>query len=122
MSLNDDQPLSAQTCEACRPDAPLLSEREQNELLADLSGWTITIDKSTVSQNVPQLTKEYRFANFVEALNFSNHVGALAEEVGHHPAILTEWGRVTIRWWSHEISGLHKNDFVMAAKTDLITK
>ena len=120
MSLKDNELLSAQACEACSPDAPLLSEHEQNELLADLSGWSITLDKSDASQNVPQLTKEYRFTNFVEALNFSNDVGALAEEVGHHPAILTEWGRVTIRWWSHEIGGLHKNDFVMAAKTDLI--
>ena len=46
--------------------------------------------------------------------------GALAEEVGHHPAILTEWGKVNVRWWSHEIGGLHKSDFIMAAKTDLI--
>jgi 4a-hydroxytetrahydrobiopterin dehydratase len=69
---------------------------------------------------VQQLAKEYKFANFAEALTFSNHVGALAEEVGHHPAILTEWGKVNVRWWSHEIGGLHKSDFIMAAKTDLI--
>jgi 4a-hydroxytetrahydrobiopterin dehydratase len=94
----------------------MVSELEQVELLAQLSDWTISLDKNAVQQ----LAKEYKFANFAEALTFSNHVGALAEEVGHHPAILTEWGKVNVRWWSHEIGGLHKSDFIMAAKTDLI--
>ncbi len=116
MSSKDSQLLSAQVCEACRLDAPLVSELEQVELLAQLSDWTISLDKNAV----PQLAKEYKFANFAEALTFSTHVGALAEEVGHHPAILTEWGKVNVRWWSHEIGGLHKSDFIMAAKTDLI--
>ncbi|HEX6123240.1 MAG TPA: 4a-hydroxytetrahydrobiopterin dehydratase, partial [Ktedonobacterales bacterium] len=49
---------------------------------------------------------------------FTNAVGALAEEQGHHPALLTEWGRVTVAWWTHTIRGLHRNDFIMAAKTD----
>ena len=56
--------------------------------------------------------------NFFQALNFTNQVGALAEEEGHHPAILTEWGQVTVTWWTHKIKGLHSNDFIMAAKTD----
>lgn len=119
-SSKDIQPLTAQICEACRPDAPLVSEREQDKLLAELSDWVIILEKNASQQNIQQLSKEYKFSNFVEALAFANNVGALAEEVGHHPAILTEWGKVTIRWWSHEIGGLHKNDFIMAAKTDLI--
>jgi 4a-hydroxytetrahydrobiopterin dehydratase len=45
-------------------------------------------------------------------------VGQIAEEEGHHPSILTEWGRVTVTWWTHKIKGLHRNDFIMAAKTD----
>jgi len=49
-----------------------------------------------------------------------NRVGALAEEEGHHPALLTEWGRVTVTWWTHKIRGLHRNDFIMAAKTDAL--
>ena len=56
--------------------------------------------------------------NFAEALSFTNRVGALAEEEGHHPAILTEWGRVTVTLWTHKIRGLHRNDFIMAAKVD----
>jgi len=117
MSSTDKQPLGMQMCEACQPNAPLVNPEEQVELLAELNDWQII----TV-QNVQQLSKQYAFNNFVEAQAFSNLVGGLAEEVGHHPAILTEWGKVTVRWWSHKIAGLHKNDFVMAARTDLIRK
>jgi 4a-hydroxytetrahydrobiopterin dehydratase len=45
-------------------------------------------------------------------------VGEQAEEEGHHPALLTEWGKVTVTWWTHKIGGLHHNDFIMAARTD----
>jgi len=55
--------------------------------------------------------------------SLTNRVGALAEAEGHHPALLTEWGRVTVTWWTHKIRGLHRNDFIMAAKTDgLVTE
>ena len=60
------------------------------------------------------------FPVFASALAFTNQVGALAEAEGHHPAILTEWGRVTVSWWTHAIRGLHRNDFIMAAKTDAL--
>ncbi len=57
--------------------------------------------------------------NFKQALQLTNQIGAIAEQEGHHPAILTEWGgRVTVSWWTHKIGGLHVNDFIMAAKTD----
>ena len=59
-----------------------------------------------------------RFADFAAALDFTNRIGALAESEDHHPAILTEWGRVTIGWWTHVVGGLHRNDFIMAAQTD----
>jgi 4a-hydroxytetrahydrobiopterin dehydratase len=67
---------------------------------------------------VDQLTRAFVFKNFSQALEFTNRVGELAEAEGHHPAILTEWGRVTVSWWTHKIGGLHRNDFIMAAKTD----
>jgi len=50
-------------------------------------------------------------------LRFTVQVGELAEAEGHHPVIVTEWGRVTVTWWTHKIKGLHHNDFIMAAKT-----
>lgn len=105
--------LSSQKCEACRIDAPLVPESEQASLLETLDGWQI-VDKKGISQ----LLKEYQFNNFVDALDFTHRVGEIAEEEGHHPALLTEWGKVTVRWWSHKIKGLHRNDFIMAAKTD----
>lgn len=105
--------LTQQTCEACRADAPRVTEKERKQLLSQLNEWEI-VDK----KGVLQLLKTYDFTDFVSALNFTHKVGELAETAGHHPAILTEWGRVTVRWWTHKIGGLHKNDFIMAAKTD----
>jgi 4a-hydroxytetrahydrobiopterin dehydratase len=67
---------------------------------------------------IPRLERVFKLKNFAQALELTNRVGALAEEEGHHPAILTEWGRVTVTWWTHKIRGLHRNDFIMAAKTD----
>ena len=64
------------------------------------------------------LTRQFKFKNFVQALAFANRVGDLAEQQDHHPAILVEWGRVTVSWWTHVIGGLHQNDFISAAKTD----
>jgi 4a-hydroxytetrahydrobiopterin dehydratase len=109
--------LINQQCDACRVDAPQVSESEQADLLNDLDGWQI-VNKKGVSQ----LLKQYRFANFIDALAFTHQVGELAEAEGHHPALLTEWGSVTVRWWTHKIRGLHRNDFIMAAKTDVIKK
>jgi len=65
-----------------------------------------------------RLQRVFKLKNFVAALEFTNRIGALAEEQGHHPLIVTEWGRVTVQWWTHKIGGLRRNDFIMAAKTD----
>jgi 4a-hydroxytetrahydrobiopterin dehydratase len=67
---------------------------------------------------VKKLTRVFRFGDFAQALAFTNALGRLAEDEGHHPALLTEWGRTTVMWWTHTIKGLHRNDFVMAAKAD----
>jgi len=65
-----------------------------------------------------RLERIFKFEDFGQALAFTNKVGAIAEEQDHHPMIITEYGRVTVAWWTHVIGGLHKNDFIMAAKTD----
>src|SRR5207247_9003871 len=67
---------------------------------------------------IARLERVFHFPTFTAALAFTNRVGALAEAEGHHPALLTEWGRVTVTWWTHKIRGLHRNDFIMAAKTE----
>lgn len=107
--------LTDKACTACRAGAPLATPQETADYLAQLPGWQIT-----VVDGIDQLQKNFAFKNFVRALEFTNQVGAIAEEENHHPAIVTEWGRVTVSWWTHKIGGLHANDFIMAAKTDQI--
>jgi 4a-hydroxytetrahydrobiopterin dehydratase len=100
-------------CVPCRGGAPTLTETEVRELLPQVPEWTLE------QQNgIWRLQRVFQCKNFVEAMAFTNKVASLAEQQGHHPLIITEWGRVTIQWWTHVIKGLHNNDFVMAAKTD----
>lgn len=107
--------LHAERCVACRPDSPRVSEREIAELHPQVPQWTIVQE-----QGIPTLQRTFRFPNFAQALAFTNAVGAIAEEEDHHPRLTTEWGRVTVAWWTHAIQGLHRNDFIMAAKTDVL--
>ena len=81
----------------------------------ELDGWVIESDSG-----INQLTKTYKFSNYADSVNFSNKVADLAESEDHHPKIVLEYGSVEVSWWSHKIKGLHKNDFICAAKTDLI--
>lgn len=105
--------LSKQHCEACSADAPLISDAELRELMPAIPDWQVI-----VVDGIMQLQREFTFRNFVDAMAFSNRVGDLAEAENHHPAILTEWGKVTVTWWSHKIRGLHRNDLILAARTD----
>tara|TARA_Y100000992_G_scaffold103404_1_gene67289 strand:+ start:623 stop:952 length:330 start_codon:yes stop_codon:yes gene_type:complete len=107
--------LKESKCEACTIDAPLVSNSEAKILLLELDGWVI----ESVS-GINQLIKTYKFSNYAESLDFSNKVADLAESEDHHPKIVLEYGSVEVSWWSHKIKGLHKNDFICAAKTDLI--
>ena len=105
--------LTRQKCVACRADAPRVTEQEIAELKPQIPDWELV-----EREGIPRLERVYGFKDFAQALSFTIKVGQLAEEEGHHPAILTEWGRVTVSWWTHKIRGLHRNDFIMAAKTD----
>lgn len=107
--------LSQQTCEACQVGAPMVSDAELPALLDEIPDW-----HTENRDGVLQLERQYNFKNFVEALDFTNRVGELAEQANHHPAIRVEWGKVTVTWWTHKIGGLHHNDFIMAARTDLL--
>lgn len=105
--------LTQEKCVACRHDAPQVTHEEIKELKPQIPDWEF-IERDSIKR----LEYTFSFSNFVEALAFTNKVGELAESEGHHPAILTEWGKVTVTWWTHKIKGLHRNDFIMAAKTD----
>jgi 4a-hydroxytetrahydrobiopterin dehydratase len=105
--------LTEEHCVACRSDAPRLSDTDLQELMPQIPRWEV-IERD----GIPRVTRSFKLKDFKQALALTNQVGALAEAEGHHPAILTEWGRVTVSWWTHKIRGLHRNDVVMAAKTD----
>ncbi|WP_226911412.1 4a-hydroxytetrahydrobiopterin dehydratase [Gallaecimonas mangrovi] len=107
--------LASQECEACKAGAPKVSDDELNAFMKQLPDWT-----PVARDGVLQLERVFKFKNFKQAWAFGNKVAELAEAEFHHPGILMEWGQVTVTWWTHAIGGLHKNDFVMAAKTDTL--
>jgi 4a-hydroxytetrahydrobiopterin dehydratase len=111
--MND---LAGMRCARVRRGDPPASEEEIKAGLAQLPGWSV-IEQG----GIRKLEKSFKFKDFREALAFTNEVGALAEEQDHHPLIVTEWGRVTVQWWTHVVGGLHLNDLIMAAKTDRVT-
>ena len=109
----EPQRLSQIKCVACRVGEPTITPAEITQLHPQVPGWAIR-DRDGINR----LERVFRFKDFAEALAFTNEVGEIAEEDGHHLSILTEWGKVTVTWWTHKIKGLHRNDFIMAAKTD----
>jgi len=105
--------LADQRCVPCRGGEPPMADAEIAQTKVQVPDWQVV-----APDGIKRLQRTFTFRNFVQALDFTNRVGRIAEEEGHHPAILTEWGRVTVSWWTHKIRGLHRNDFIMAAKTD----
>ena len=104
-------------CEACQLGAPVVTVEEADKLVLSIPTW-----KRDFHDGVEKLFREFHFVEFKDAFRFSYKIANLAERENHHPAILTEWGKVTIFWWTHKINGLHVNDYIMAAKTDMIAK
>jgi 4a-hydroxytetrahydrobiopterin dehydratase len=105
--------LGQMKCVVCRAGEPTLTEAEISMLRPQIPEWQVKeVD------GVKRLERAFKFKNFAQALEFTNKVGAIAEDEDHHPMIVTEYGRVTVNWWTHMIKGLHKNDFIMAAKSD----
>jgi len=105
--------LAQKKCIPCESDIPALTKGEIQELIKETPEW-----KEVEVDSIPHLKRSFSFKNFQEALDFSNAIGEIAEEQGHHPLICLTWGEVTVEWWTHNIQGLHDNDFIMAAKTD----
>ncbi len=102
--------LSKKKCIPCSKTTPPLKGEQLKALLKQLDGWKI-IDEH-------RLEKEYPFKDFKQALAFTNKIGSIAEQEGHHPDIYLSWGLVKILLWTHKINGLSENDFIMAAKCD----
>lgn len=94
-------------------DESALTAAEIAEMHKQIPDWEVL-----EIEGIKRLQRVYSFPDFVQALAFTNTVGALAETAGHHPALLTEWGKVTVSWWTHFIGGVHQTDFILAARTD----
>ncbi|MFP4057028.1 MAG: 4a-hydroxytetrahydrobiopterin dehydratase [Candidatus Brocadiia bacterium] len=114
--MSDEQPacsLAQRECVPCKGGVPPLKGQKLARLAEELDNdWTV-VDEH-------HLEKEYRFRNFRQALDFTNQVGELAEQVGHHPDIHLAWGKVKLVLWTHKIDGLSESDFVFAAKADAL--
>ena len=104
-------------CEACRIDAPKVTDEEIPSLMSQIPLWDIIEEN-----NIKKLTCLFKFSDYEQSLVFTNKVAILADEEDHHPQITLEWGKVKVIWWSHKIQGLHQNDFICAAKTDKLYK
>lgn len=107
--------LSKLKCVACRGGDPMLTDDEIAELHPQVPEWEVV-----EVGGIRRLQRFFKLRNYADALEFTNKVAAIAEEEDHHPLIVLEWGKVTVAWWTHIVKGLHKNDFIMAAKTDHI--
>jgi 4a-hydroxytetrahydrobiopterin dehydratase len=104
-------PLAKRECIPCRESvAPLKGEQ--------LRAYQDLLDGDWKVVNEHHLEKVFRFKNFREALAYTNRVGELAEEHGHHPDLCLGWGRVQVTIYTHHIDGLHESDFVLAAKIE----
>jgi len=105
--------LSERECKPCQGGVPPLAGTALQTLHDQLGNDWQVIDGH-------HLEKEYSFKNFAEALAFTNQVGALAEEIFHHPDIFLAWGKVRVTLWTHKIDGLNEADFIFAAKADAL--
>jgi 4a-hydroxytetrahydrobiopterin dehydratase len=108
--------LAGQALAHCAKGTAPLSKAEQAGLLDELRDWAVISDNG-----IDKLQKSWLFRDFASAQVFVLQVGGLAQAANHHPAILLEWGRVTVSWWTHTIGGLHHNDFIMAARCNTLS-
>jgi 4a-hydroxytetrahydrobiopterin dehydratase len=111
--MTDSCDLKDRKCVPCQGGTPPLAEDKSSELLSQLDeGWKLIENH--------HIERTYKFPNFANALAFTDRVGAVAEEEGHHPVIELTWGRVKITLYTHKIDGLTESDFVLAAKADAV--
>ena len=108
-----NKPLNEMNCEPCRSGGQPVTDAAARDLIGKIPEW-----RRETRKGVERLSREFGFVDFDDAFAFSGRIADLAREQDHHPAILVEYGKVTISWWTHKINGLHLNDFIMAAKTD----
>lgn len=88
-----------------------LSRADAQDYLDETPGWALDKDAKKIS-------KEFKFKDFIGAINFVERVADVAEMEGHHPDIHIHYNKVLLELWTHAIGGLSENDFIVAAKVD----
>ncbi len=105
--------LAEQSLLRCDANSHSMPEAEVKQQLGSLNNW-----QAIIENNATQIMRVFTFKNFVNGLRFTNQIAELAEQEDHHPKICLEWGQVSVSWWTHTLSGLFINDFIMAARCD----
>jgi len=109
-----DQPLSHRKCVPCEGGVPRLTRDECRPFLAEVPHWSLSEDATIIRRC-------WVAQDFMEAIRFFGEVAKLAEEEGHHPDLhLTGYRQVAVEIMTHAIGGLSENDFILAAKIELI--
>jgi 4a-hydroxytetrahydrobiopterin dehydratase len=101
--------LTQKKCRPCEGGIPKLNADEAKKLLQEVPSWSLQGDK---------IRKNFKFKNFREAMKFINQMADVAEAENHHPDFSVHYNRVDVEIWTHAISGLSENDFILAAKLD----
>jgi 4a-hydroxytetrahydrobiopterin dehydratase len=104
--------LAQKKCVPCK-GATALTREQTKEMLAQVSGWELSADGKNIR-------RRFKFNDFMSALAFVTKVGGVAEIEGHHPDIMLGWGYAEFMMWTHDIGGLHENDFIMASKINAL--
>ncbi len=107
--------LTQSACVPCRGGVPTLTDAEIARLQPEVPGW-----KVLEADGVKRIARDFAFSNFREAMDFAVKVGEIAEREQHHPDLYVAWGKVRVETWTHKIKGLHRNDFILAAKVDAV--
>ena len=103
--------LAKKHCVPCEGGTVPLFRSRAEELLKELTDWSLSPDGKKIS-------KDFKFKDFIQAVDFVNKITPIAEAEGHHPDLTVGWGKVRIEFWTHAIGGLSENDFIMAAQID----
>ncbi|MBN66342.1 MAG: 4a-hydroxytetrahydrobiopterin dehydratase [Rickettsiales bacterium] len=107
--------LAEKHCESCAGGAVKLNADEVQALQTEVPQWSVAEDSGSIN-------RKFQFKNFAESIDFVNKVGELAEQEQHHPDFVFGWGYAELTLTTHDIGGLHENDFIMAAKIDRLSE
>jgi 4a-hydroxytetrahydrobiopterin dehydratase len=105
--------LSQKKCIPAAAGTPAMSLPEARKFLQEIPDWELALDNRAIKRRIA-------FRDFMSALAFVNQLAAIAESENHHPDVMLGWGYAEVVLWTHTVSGLHENDFIMASKINLL--